>query len=112
METETQVLEKALKSILTVPSPSGARKAQAITPKSGQKLPISFFRVEVGTDATGDRAAWVYVTLPDATFDSETRAAEKLRAAISSRVQALVAKKLGDGAYVYVRFRRQSDTAR
>ena len=65
--------------------------------------PVSSWRVEIGLDASDQRAVWVWAMLDDEEVDIDT--GEQLRDVVREAVQ----RETGDEHWVYIRFRSASE---
>lgn len=79
------------------------RAEQTLRERGIMPAPVKRLQVEMGEDATGDRAVWVWAILDDADFVRTNRL--ELRGTIRDAVQTIV----GEPVWVYVRFRATSE---
>ncbi|MBZ0252895.1 MAG: hypothetical protein K8I02_06095 [Candidatus Methylomirabilis sp.] len=77
---------------------------EALRKLKGLPAAVESWQVEVGPDATGDDAVWVWVVLRDENQGSDARAA--LRDRVRSEVERVETPK---PKWVYVRFRGASE---
>lgn len=85
-----------------------------IKPQDIAGLPrgIENWHVETGSDATGDPAIWVWISVQDEMLDQmDTAKREEIRDIVSSEIQKKLVGSYGTSIpWVYVRFRGASES--
>ncbi len=72
---------------------------------------VEGWRVEMGSDATGDPAVWVWLSVEDDVLDKmDSKARESIRDIVTSGIQKKLIGQYGTSVpWVYVRFRGVSE---
>lgn len=76
---------------------------QGLKSLTGLPAPVRSWKVEIGEDATGENAVWVWAVLDDADLTRE------VRNQISERIEGAVYRLVPNASFVYVRFRAVSE---
>ena len=74
---------------------------------------VDDWRVELGSDATGDPAVWVWLSVKDDVLDKmDSKTRESIRGIVTSSIQKKLIGQYGTSIpWVYVRFRGASESA-
>jgi hypothetical protein len=78
---------------------------QELTKLANLPAPVRRWEINIGEDASGEQAVWVWAVLDDANLTRDIR--NRLR----ERIESVVHRLVPNASWVYVRFRATSEEA-